>query len=204
MEIIDVHTHLGECNVFDLNVSFETLLKTMDENGVNIALVQPFPGCENPQKVHDQIADIGAKYPGRFYGIASINPHWGDECFNELNRCVNDLGFVGTKLHTIGHAVLPTSKDGMKLAEATAELNVPLLVHTGSGVPLALPSFCLPMARKFPNLKIILCHAGYAIYAAEAIIMAKEAANIYLEPSWCTSAQTRGMIKVVEHLVEVK
>jgi predicted TIM-barrel fold metal-dependent hydrolase len=195
MEIIDAHAHLGTCNVFDLDVSFETLLEAMDANGVNTSIVQPFPGCENPRKVHDRIAQLSRKHPGRFYGVASMNPHMGDESFKEMRRCVRDLKFIGVKLHTIGHAMMPTSKDGMKVAELAAELDVPMLVHTGTGIPFALPSLCLPAARQFPNLKIILCHAGYAVFAAEAIIVAKEASNIYLEPSWCTSTQTRGMIR---------
>lgn len=197
MEIVDAHAHLGKCNVFDLDVSFETLLEAMDSNEVKTSLVQPFPGCEDPLKIHDQIAELSAQYPGRFYGVASVNPHLGEECFKELKRCVQDLGFVAVKLHTIGHAVMPTSNDAMKLAELAAELDVPLLVHTGTGIPFALPSLCLPMARKFPNLKIVLCHAGYAFYVAEAVIVAKEASNIYLEPSWCTSVQLKGMIQAV-------
>jgi predicted TIM-barrel fold metal-dependent hydrolase len=195
MEIVDAHAHLGKCNVFDLDISFDYLLETMDRNGVKTSLVQPFPGCEDPQKLHDEIAEVSNRYPGRFFGVGSINPHWGDVCFNELRRCVKDLGFVAVKLHTIGHAMMPASKDGIRLCEVATELGVPLLVHTGPGVPFALPSMCLPIARKFPDLKIVLCHAGYAFYAAEAIIVAKEASNVYLEPSWCTSVQTRGMIR---------
>jgi predicted TIM-barrel fold metal-dependent hydrolase len=195
MEIIDAHAHLGKCNIFDLDVTFENLLNAMDANEVKTSLVQPFPGCEDPRKVHDRIAELSTQYPGRFYGIASINPHLGSECLKEIRRCVQELGFLGVKLHTIGHAVMPNSSDAVKLAELAAELGVPMLVHTGTGIPFALPSLCIPAARKFPNLKIILCHAGYAVFAAEAVIVAKEASNIYLEPSWCTSVQTRGMIK---------
>jgi predicted TIM-barrel fold metal-dependent hydrolase len=195
MKIVDAHAHLGTCNVFDLDVSFESLLGAMDANGVRTAMVQPFPGCENPVGLHDHIAEMSDKYPERFFGVASVNPHLGDPCLKEIKRCVKDLGFVGVKLHTIGHAVLPTSRDALKVCELANDLNVPVLVHTGTGVPFAQPSLCLPVARKFPGLKLILCHAGYAVFAAEATIVAKEASNIYLEPSWCTSVQLRRMIR---------
>ena len=33
------------------------------------------------------------------------------------------------------------------------------------------------------------------MYASEAIIVGKEAPNIYLEPSWCTPVQIRNMIR---------
>ena len=195
MIIRDAHAHLGTCNVFDLDVSFESLLGAMDTNEVKTALVQPFPGCEEPRKLHDRIAEMSAQYPERFYGVTSINPHLGDACLKEIKRCVKDLGFVGVKLHTIGHAVLPTSRDALKVFELANDLGVPVLVHTGTGVPFALPSLCLPAARRFPDLMLVLCHAGHTVFAVEAIIVAKEAPNIYLEPSWCTSVQLRRMIR---------
>lgn len=195
MVVIDAHAHLGTCNVFDLDVSFESLLGAMDANGVRTAMVQPFPGCEDPVKLHDRIAEMSAQYPERFYGVASINPHLSNACLQEIKRCVEDLGFVGIKLHTIGHAVLPTSRDALRVCELANDLRVPVLVHTGTGIPFAQPSLCLPVARRFPDLKLILCHAGYAVFAAEATVVAKEASNIYLEPSWCTSVQLRRMIR---------
>lgn len=195
MKIIDAHAHLGECNIFDLSVDFEALIRTMDEGEVHGALLQPFPGCENPEKTHDKIAEIAKEHRNRFYGVASINPHFGARCEKELERCIRELGFVAVKMHTIGHAVLPTSKDAIRLCEIADELKVPVMVHTGTGIPFALPSMCLPLARQFPNVKFILCHAGYAFYVAEAMIVAKEAENVFLEPSWCTSVQLMGMIK---------
>jgi len=74
MEMIDAHAHLGKCNVFDLDVPFEALLGAMDANEVKTSLVQPFPGCEDPKKLHDRIAELSNEYPGRFNGVASINP----------------------------------------------------------------------------------------------------------------------------------
>ncbi len=168
MKIVDAHAHLGTCNVFDLDVPFESLLGAMDANGVRTALVQPFPGCEEPVKLHDRIAEMKAQYPERFLGVASINPHLGDACLKEIRRCVKDLGFVGVKLHTIGHAVIPTSRDALKLCELANDLGVPVLVQTVTGIPFAQPSLCFPVARRFPDLKLILCHAGYAVFAAEA------------------------------------
>ena len=151
MRIIDAHAHVGSCNVFDLNITEDELLKGMDQHGVHTSITQPFPGAPDPEGVHNQIAALGKRYPGRFYGVASINPHFGERCFTEMRRCVKDLGFVGVKMHTIGHAVIPGTKVGIKLAELALELNVPLLVHTGPGAPIALPIMCLPLARRFPG-----------------------------------------------------
>jgi len=59
------------------------------------------------------------------------------------------------------------------------------MVHTGPGVPFALPSLYIPIARQYPDLFIILAHAGFAIFTPEAYVAAKECKNIFLETSWC-------------------
>jgi len=47
--------------------------------------------------------------------LTSVNPHvmsleaWP----SEIERCIKELGFVGIKLHIVGHALFPASKDGM-------------------------------------------------------------------------------------------
>jgi predicted TIM-barrel fold metal-dependent hydrolase len=71
-----------------------------------------------------------------------------------------------------------------KVFDTAAELEVPVILHTGAGVPWALPSLCIPQARRHPDLFIVLAHAGYAIYTDEAYVTASECPNVYLEPSW--------------------
>ena len=73
----------------------------------------------------------------------------------------------------------------MMIFETANSLNVPVMVHTGLGIPFALPSMVIPAARKFPNLKIILAHAGFDIATGEAVAVASAFKNIYLECSWC-------------------
>jgi len=71
------------------------------------------------------------------------------------------------------------------------------MIHTGPGVPFALPSLALPMARKYPETPVVLAHAGYAIYTPEAQVAAMVADNIYLETSWTTSAQVAGLVRAL-------
>lgn len=192
MKILDAHTHLGSCRVFDLNVSEEDLIKNMDAKGVDAAIVQPWPGAypQPPVDVHDRIAKLAKKHPGRIFGIASVNPHvMSREAWRqEVERCIKDLEFVGVKLHTIGHAILPASTDGMMIFETANELGVPVMVHTGLGIPLALPGMIIPAAMKYPNLPIVLNHCGFNIATGEAVYVASAFKNVYVECSWCIGA----------------
>ena len=44
------------------------MLRRMDESGVAVTIVQR----------HDEIANLCARYPGRFFGLASVSPHIGE------------------------------------------------------------------------------------------------------------------------------
>jgi hypothetical protein len=198
MKIIDTHMHLGECRVFGLNITEEELLGGLDKNGIETAIVQPFPGCNDFRATHDRIANLALKHPGRIYGLCSLSPHRDrEEYYREVERCVKELDFVGVKLHTIGHAVLPLTEDGMLVFEVGTNLQIPVMVHTGMGLPFAQPSLCLPAARKFPSTKIVLAHAGFTFLSAEAQVITSECRNLYLETSWCTSNDIGWMIRTL-------
>jgi uncharacterized protein len=69
----------------------------------------PFPGARDPVAVHDRIAATA----GRARGIVNLSPHQEHAAANaaEAESCVSGLGFVALKLHTLRHAVKPSSAD---------------------------------------------------------------------------------------------
>lgn len=198
MKIIDAHMHLGECRVFGLDISEQEIIECMDKNEVHGVIVQPFPGCVDFRATHDRIANFAAKHKGRIFGLCSLSPHRPrDEYQAEVERCVRQLGFVGLKLHTIGHAVSPLTEDGMTVFEVAAELGIPVMVHTGIGIPFSQPSLCLPAIKRFPQIKVVLAHAGSGILSAEAHVTSSLYPNVYLETSWCSSLDIAWMIRTL-------
>ncbi|HTV55688.1 MAG TPA: amidohydrolase family protein [Terriglobia bacterium] len=198
LRVVDAHAHLGECCVFGLVSTEEELVRRMDESEIDATILQPYPGAKDAAKTHDQIAELCVKYPGRFFGLASISPHGSHDAYRrEVERCVQELNFVGVKLHTIGHGVNPLSEDGDLVFATAHDLGIPAMVHTGPGIPFALPSLCIPAAQKYPGLKIILAHAGFAVFSAEAQVAASVCGNLYLETSWCIGEDIRWMISTI-------
>ena len=196
--VIDTHAHLGECCVFGLIATEEEIVRRMEENGIDATVIQPYPGAKDFLKRHDEIANLCARYPGRFFGLASLSPHIGNDRYKrEVERCVKDLNFIGVKLHTIGHGVSPLTVDGNLVFETAHELGIPAMVHTGAGIPFALPALCIPAAQKYPGLNIILAHAGMGIVSAEAQVAASICRNLYLETSWCLGEDIRWMINTI-------
>jgi hypothetical protein len=198
VRIVDSHLHLGACRVFDAEVAAPDLVRARAENGIELALVMPFPGAPDPARVHDEIAEL-ARGSGRVAGIVNVSPHLDRDAYAaEAERCVHGLGFVALKLHTVGHSVDPLSRDGRAVFEEARRLAVPVIVHTGGvGEPFASPSHCLPLAREFPETKIVLAHAGMGVATREAGLVALECANVFLETSWCSILDVRWLLDLV-------
>lgn len=197
MRIIDCHAHLGYDHVFDYDFTAQELLEAYDAQGVEGAIVQPGlcrPYLDEVRAYHDAIADLCARYPGRFWGMASMTPHFApDDLVAELTRCVKELGFVALKLTPIGHACSPSSRDGLSLFALARELGVPLMIHTGAGIPFSAPVQMIPGVEQYPDVRVIMAHAGGDLLFGETMLLTRYP-NVWFEPSWLGSLSTGRLI----------
>ncbi|MGH7267717.1 MAG: amidohydrolase family protein [Candidatus Rokuibacteriota bacterium] len=200
MPIVDVHAHLGADQIFEHEFTADTLLAAQAANGVDATLVQPGAVVDlaTVRAQHDTIARLAAERPGRVLGMACPNPRLPEaEYFEEARRCVHDLGFVGLKLHTLAHATSPASAAGRRVFEAARTLGVPLMVHTGTGLPWAAPSLVAPVAREHPEVRVVLAHAGMMVMVAEALAAAELCPNVWLETTWTGGHHVRRFVRAL-------
>jgi predicted TIM-barrel fold metal-dependent hydrolase len=191
MMVIDAHTHVGVERFFSIIDKPEDIIYNMEKYNVDKAMVQPQVGSPTIKKDHELIAEMAEKYPGRIYGIASFNPFCDEnEYIKDVTWAIKDLKFKAVKLHTIGYVASPLNPYSRKVFQVGSDLHVPVMVHTGNGIPLSLPSLVIPMARAFPDLPIILAHAGAGILSDEAIVVAQET-------SWVSVINLMNMVKLV-------
>ncbi len=196
MRIVDAHAHLGLDPVFDVDFTEVELVEGQEANGIHVTLVQPATvhDLQTVRSQHHAVAELAQRYEGRFYGIACPNPHL-PEFETEARRCIEELGFVALKLHPFGHAANPLGKHGRQVFELAEELGVPVMSHTGAGIPWAAPSLLRPIAQEHPSLRIVVAHAGAGIFAAEAGLLAEACPNVYLEPSWTAGHVIRDWVR---------
>lgn len=184
--IIDAHSHLGYDYVFDLDVTEDMLLQNNKAYGIDGGIVQPSlcrPYIKDTEEFHDRISSL-CKKNKNYWGMASINPHFTYSDYEkEAERCIKQLGFIGIKLTPIGHACNPASDDGMHVFEVAKLLHVPVMVHTGYGFPFSDPINIIPAAKKFREVKIVIAHAGTNFFTQEALHVAEEYDNVFIEPS---------------------
>lgn len=183
-EIYDTHTHLGAARHSGRRCSAEEMLRWMDSAGVDRAVAIPFPVVEDHRAAHEEIAQALREHPDRLTGAACLYPFIPESEFRqEVRRCAEKFGFRALKLQPQYHGLNPISPRSEFFFETALENGLAVICHTGTGAPYALPSLFILPARKYPNLRIVLGHAGGSVYAAEAIVAAAVCPNIYIELS---------------------
>jgi hypothetical protein len=144
---------------------------------------------------NDYTASIVQRYPDRFLGFASVDPHKGKAAVLEMERSVKELGLRGLKLHPISQAFFPNDIRFYPLWEKCAELEVPVLFHSGqtavgAGLPgggglklkYAQPIHMDDVAADFPALNIIMAHPGVP-WQEEQLSIALHKPNVYIDLS---------------------
>ena len=128
-------------NISDLLVEFdEKRIEKMDVAGIKIAVLsQTSPGIQQEPDAHkatlaakltnDFLASNIKRHPERFRGFACIALQEPNSAAAELERCINELGFVGVLLngHTRGHYLDEPAYD--IFWKTLVKLDVPLYLH---------------------------------------------------------------------------
>ncbi|MDR2302227.1 MAG: amidohydrolase family protein [Deltaproteobacteria bacterium] len=199
--ILDAHVHLGEDVVFDEVQTEQQLEEFYAKYNVDGGIIQPYigrPYLEDTRQIHDRIAAFVKSSHKRWWGMASINPHFRPEDYDsEAKRCVKDLGFVGLKITPIAHACHPSSKDAFHVFEIARSLSVPLMIHTGAGIPFSDPISVVKGLEYFKDVVVVLAHAGSEMHNQQATYLAEKFENVFLEPSWVGVIGVGVMIKKV-------
>ncbi len=170
----------------------------MDKAGVDRSLLIPFPVVEDYRREHDEIGDALRAYPDRFTGAACLNPFVPEsEYRDEVRRCRETYGFRALKFQPQYQGLNPLSERSNFLFETALENRLALVCHTGAGAPFALPSLYIHPARRYPDLRIVLGHAGGGIYSLEAAVAAVVCPNIFIELSTLTP---HGVLEILKHV----
>ena len=174
-------------------------LKSARERGIDLTIFSPrasamahHVGTEQTsiawsRACNDLIARVVGLYPEKFVGVCQLPQSPGCDLqasVRELERCVNELGFIGLNLNpdpSGGHWTSPplTAKFWYPLYEKMVELDVPAMVHVSSSCnpnfhatgahyinadTTAFMQFIqADLFQDFPGLRFIIPHGGGAV-----------------------------------------
>lgn len=166
---------------------------------------------------NDYVAGIVRQYPDQFMGFASVDPWKGKLAVQELERSVKELGLRGLKLHPTTQAFSPNDPHFYPLWEKAAELEIPVLFHSGqtgvgSGTPggggyklkYAHPMLLDDVAADFPTLTIIMAHPAVP-WQEEQLAVVLHKGNVYMDLSgWSPKYFRPILVKYISSILQDK
>jgi 4-oxalmesaconate hydratase len=192
----------GQLNISDdqIRASLENAqLKFQRERGTDVTIFSPRASAMAhhigdattslhwSQHCNDLIYRVCSLYPSNFVGVCQLPQSPGVSPANsigELERCVNELGFIGCNLNpdpSGGHWTAPplTDRYWYPLYEKMVELDVPAMVHVSSSCnpnfhatgahyinadTTAFMQFLTgDLFKDFPTLRFVIPHGGGAV-----------------------------------------
>ena len=174
-------------------LSLDDMLTRMGEAGIRRGLlVAPRSGRLGlPGSYHlpyEMVAAACQEHPGRFYGLAGIDPTQGMTGVRALEDAVKRLGFVGAHAYPHWFELPPDHPKWYPFYAKCCELDIPIMTQVGQsliyareqplrsvGRPISLDA----VACDFPELKLIGIHVGIP-WADEMIAMAWKHENVYI------------------------
>jgi len=119
--------------------------------------------------------------------FASINPFMVANPRNELVRLAREHCIRGLKLYPSYNYFYPNDRMLYPVYEKAEELQIPVMVHTGSSVfkgsrlkygdPLLLDD----VAVDFPGLTLLMVHSGRGVWYNQSFFLARLHPNVYME-----------------------
>jgi predicted TIM-barrel fold metal-dependent hydrolase len=135
----------------------------------------------------DVTARAVAASPDKLIGFAAVDPRRPD-AMDLLARGIEELGLKGAKFGPIYNGVSLLDPRMTPVYEYLQRRNLPLTMHMGTTfgqnapVELGRPLDVDTVARRFPDLKMVMAHMGHPWYE-ECIVVARKNPNVYCEVS---------------------
>jgi predicted TIM-barrel fold metal-dependent hydrolase len=173
-----------------------------------LALDAPSTGFNVP---NEYVAQYVQGNPTRLFGFASIDPQ-REEPERLLEAAVKEYKLKGLKLAPFYQDFHPLDRHCYPLYAKAQQLRLPIMWHQGTSFvqkgPLekSRPVYLDPVARSFPDLKMIIAHMGHP-WMGETISVVRKNPNVYTDISalgrrpW---QMYNGLIEAIEYGIEDK
>lgn len=181
-------------DMFDGNP--DKLIKEMNEAGIDKSVVfgvdfgkDSIPGLRLASDADDwnkYVLDALRKYPDRLVGLIAVDPR-RKNATEIIDRGLKEWGMKGIKIYP-PTGFYPSDEVCTPLYKKAIDYGVPVLSHTG---PVAGPFYMKythpvyidEVAAKFPELKIIMAHAGWGVWLDAVISVLVTRPRVYTDIS---------------------
>lgn len=179
LDFFDAHTHIGENDPDGFSASADLILASLDRGGHRRALAFPFQEPDGYPAANDRVIADAEASGGRLVPLARLDPN--ADPLPEARRCLAN-GARGFKLHPRGDRFVMHHPEIDPIFALAHEHRAPVMIHAGRGIP-ALGRDTVELARRYPNARPILAHAGISDLSwiwREA----RELPNLFFDTAW--------------------
>ncbi len=173
--------------------TIDSFIEKMDRAGIDHVFLIAVRAGSAMHRIHrhisyDLVAEVCARRPDKFSGLAGIDPTQGMAGLRELERGIRDFGFVGAHLYPHWFEMAPDHARYYPFYAKCCELDVPIQMQVGHclrysverplrsvGRPITLDT----IACDFPELKLVGIHVGWP-WTEEMISVAYKHPNVYI------------------------
>jgi len=166
--------------------SCDLLVQEMDEAGVVAGVAPGRTGGVFGTMTNDDLILLTGKYPGRFVGLAGIDPVNRKAAMKEIDRAL-EMGLKGIVLEP-GLCHSPMHIDDARVYPLYAyceDKRMPVLLMAGGNAgpdcSYSSPEHIDRVARDFPELRLISGHGNWP-WVSEIIHVCYRRSNVYLSP----------------------
>jgi len=145
-----------------LNDVGELRIREMDEAGIDVqVLSHAAPATQRMEadvaiplarRANDRLHETCRNHPGRFEGFAVLPTADPEASADELERCVDKLGFKGAMIHGLTNGVFLDDKRFWPIFERAQLLDVPIYVHPAIPHPAVVDAYYKDYLKDFPSL----------------------------------------------------
>jgi len=177
--------------------TYDSLIEEYHEVGIGRTVLLGWDAetnTGNPPVPNDYVAEVRDEYDDFFVGFASVDP-LKDDCVEEAERAVKDLGLSGFKFQQIAQGFDPSDPEHEELFSTIEDLGVPVVFHggnstLGAGAPggrglkikYGNPMLIDDVAAEHPDLQILLAHPAFP-WEKEQLAICQQKGNVYMDLS---------------------
>jgi predicted TIM-barrel fold metal-dependent hydrolase len=170
----------------EINVDFDQYMRAMEpcDRAICFGLRGLLTGLHVP---NEHTADFVARAPEKLIGFMSLDPS-EQSWLDDFERGRADLKLKGVKLGPMYAGFDPTDRKLDPLYSGCVRHNLPVLFHMGTSfvrfgpLEFSRPILIDTVARRFPDLKVIIAHLGHP-WEGETIAVIRKHANVYADVS---------------------
>jgi len=165
----------------------EATIAAMDVADVDVAMLSAWCGPSGWLISNDEVAEILARFPMRFAGLASVDLTDPMGAVREIRRCAAN-GFVGVRIVPWLWDLPPNDRRYYPVYAACIDAGLPFCTQIGHTGPLCRsePGRPIPylddVLLDFPELRVVGGHVG-APWIEEVLSLARKYPNFYIDTS---------------------